>query len=305
MNSQIDWPIINDDFSELTLNAKTPTFDPFCYAPHILPSDIPSDFPREYRNQVQALLRHLPPTAVVSQLATSHRDSTGQLLHDAPVLNRPWEWIENLGEPATLEPKEEDKEREKGVPHSVKNSGSLSLDVFGARMTGDGILQNQQGEERIQANIRTFEDGLSADAMFKRDWRETRMEPEVAAFVDPSMGRVRNETGVPLGGAGSTHTIQGRLDKKSVARTSPASSVLSRSSAHGSAGSRRPSPGQSSLNRLSISTTGDTADVESSTGSSSQKTGSKRKAPTSDDEATLEGSSRGKKPKPKARAKKK
>ncbi|KAJ7668448.1 hypothetical protein DFH06DRAFT_1181718 [Mycena polygramma] len=269
---------------ELTLNAKTPTFDPFCYAPHILPSDIPSDFPREYRNQVQALLRHLPPTAVVSHLATSHRDpTTGLLLHDAPVVNRPWEWIENLGEPAVSEPKEEDKEREKkGLQYSVKNSGSLSLDVFGARMTGDGILQGQQWDERIQANIRTFQDGLSADAMFKRDWRETRMEPEVATLVDP--GRVRCDTGV-LGGAGSTHPIQGRLDKKSVPRTSPASSILSRSSAHGSAGSRRPSP---------------LADTESSTGSSSRKAGSKRKAPTSDDDTNAEGSSRGKKPKPKA-----
>ncbi|KAJ7039194.1 hypothetical protein C8F04DRAFT_1087468 [Mycena alexandri] len=282
---------------ELTANAKLATFEPFCHAPQLLPSEIPSDFPREYRNQIQALLRHLPPTAVVSQLATSHRDPSGQLLLDAPVLNRPWEWIENLGE---LDPKEDDKEREKerfGVQYSVKNSGSLSLEAFGARMTGDGILQTQQVDPRTQANIRTFQDGLSADAMFKRDWRETRMEPEISTLVDPNVGRVRNETSVPLGGAGSA---QGRLDKKSVPRTSPASSVLSRSSAHGSAGSRRPSPGQSSLNRLSISTMGDTADAESSSGSSSRRVGSKRKAPTSDDETTLEGTSRGKKAKPKA-----
>ncbi|KAJ7251846.1 hypothetical protein B0H12DRAFT_1202710 [Mycena haematopus] len=227
------------------------TFDPFAYAPSILP------------NQVQALLRHLPPTAV--------------LLYDAPVVNRPWEWIENLGEPTVLDAKEEDKER---LNHVVKNSGSLSLEAFGARMTGDGILQGQADDDRVQANIRTFQDGLSADAMFKRDWRETRMEPEVAALVDSSLGRVRGETSV-LGGAG----------------TSPASSVLSRSSAHGSAGSRRPSPGQSSLNRFLTST--ETADAEGSTGSSSRKAGSKRKAP-SDEETALEGSSRGKKPKPKA-----
>ncbi|KAJ7782856.1 hypothetical protein B0H16DRAFT_1494639 [Mycena metata] len=269
---------------ELTANAKLPTFDPFCHAPQLLPAEIPSDFPREYRNQYLS-----------SRL--SHRDSSGQLLLDAPVLNRPWEWTENLGE---LDPKEDDKEREKerfGVPYLVKNSGSLSLETFGARMTGDGILQTQQVDARTQANIRTLQDGLSADAMFKRDWRETRMEPEVGALVDPNVGRVRNETSVPLGGAGSA---QARLDKKSVPRTSPASSVLSRSSAHGSTGSRRPSPGQSSLNRLSISTMGDTADAESSTGSSSRRVGSKRKASTSDDETTLEGASRGKKAKPKA-----
>ncbi|KAJ7350313.1 hypothetical protein DFH08DRAFT_106631 [Mycena albidolilacea] len=277
---------------ELTLNAKTPTFDPFAYAPSIPPPGIPFDFPREYRNQVQVLLGHLPPNAVVSQLGTSHRDSNGQLLYDAPVLNRPWEWIENLGEPALLDPKEEEKEREN---KTVKNSGSLSLEAFGARMTGDSILEGQQTDERIQANIQTFQDGLSADAMFKRDWRETRMEPEVATLVDPSMGRLRGETSV-LGGAGSTQPIQGRLDKKAIPRTSPASSVLSRSSAHGSAGSRRPSPGLSSLNRSSTST--ETVDADGSTSSSSRKAGSKRKAPTSDDD--LEDSSRGKKPKPKA-----
>ncbi|KAJ7497070.1 hypothetical protein FB451DRAFT_214151 [Mycena latifolia] len=284
---------------ELTLNGKNPAFDPFVYAPHILPSDIPSDFPREYRNQIQSLLRHLPPIAAVSQLATSHRDVTGLLIHDAPVLNRPWEWIENLGEPAILDPKDDDKEREdKGrlkMQYLVRNSGSLSLDVFGARPTGDGILQVQDGDARIHANIRTFQDGLSADALFKRDWRETRMEPEVTNLVDASEGRIRSEANV-LGGAGSTHS--GRTEKRSVTKASPASSILSRSSAHGSTGSRRPSPGQSSLNRLSISTMGDTADADSSTtGSSSRKAGTKRKAPSSDDD--LETSSRGKRPKSK------
>ncbi|KAJ7128929.1 hypothetical protein C8R43DRAFT_1026393 [Mycena crocata] len=290
---------------ELTLNAKTPTFDPFCYAPHILPSDIPSDFPREYRNQIQTLLRHLPPTAVVSHLATSHRDPTGLLVHDAPVLNRPWEWIENLGEPALLDPRDDDKEREEKerlrVQYSVKNSGSLSLEVFGARVTGDGILQSQEGDARIQANLRTFQDGLSADTMFKRDWRETRMEPEVAVLVDASMGRVRSETST-LGGAGSAHLIQGRPDKRFITRASPASSILSRSSAHGSTGSRRPSPGQSSLNRLSISTLGEGDAESSTTASSSRKVGTKRKASGSDDETTLAGASRGKRPRPKAAA---
>ncbi|KAJ7502832.1 hypothetical protein B0H11DRAFT_1986564 [Mycena galericulata] len=290
---------------ELTLYVKTPNFDPFCYAPHMSPSDIPSDFPREYRNQIQALLRHLPPTAVVSHLATSHRDSTGLLIYDGPVVNRPWEWIENLGEPTVLDPKDEDKEREekerRRVQYLVKNSGSLSLDVFAARATGDGILQTQEADSRIQANIRTFQDGLSADPMFKRDWRETRLEPEVAALVDASMiGRARGEMSA-LGGAGVTHPVHARPEKRSLTRASPVSSILSRSSAHGSSGSRRPSPGQSSLNRLSISTMGETADGDSSTtGSSSRKVGSKRKAPPSDDDTTLEESSRSKRAKPKA-----
>ncbi|KAJ7209594.1 hypothetical protein GGX14DRAFT_630911, partial [Mycena pura] len=289
---------------ELTLNCKTPTSDPFCFAPHILPSDIPSDFPREYRNQIQALLSHLPPPRVVSQLAASHRDSaSGFLIPDGPVLNRPWEWIENLGEPTVLDPKEEEKERQEKdrlkMQYLVKNSSSMSLEVFGARMTGDGILQPSDGDARIQANIRTFQDGLSVDPMFKRDWRETRMEPELSALVAANVGTlVKTEAGGVLGGTGTVQSLQFRPEKKAPTKASPASSILSRSSAHGSVGSRRPSPGHSSLNRSSISTTGEPGD--GSTGSSSRKTSSKRKAPSSDDE---EGSSRGKKPKLKVAAK--
>ncbi|KAJ6602183.1 hypothetical protein B0H10DRAFT_2167359 [Mycena sp. CBHHK59/15] len=267
---------------ELTLNVKTPTFDPFCYSPQILPSDIPSDFPREYRAQLEALLPNFPPTAIVSQLATFHRDTTGQL---------------NLGEPALLDHKDEEKEKEEkerlGVQYLVKNSGSLSLDVFGARMTGDGILQAQEGDAKIQANLRTFQDGLSAEGIFKRDWRETRMEPEIAALVDASMGRVRNET-QQLGAAGAMHSIQGRPEKRWITRASPASSILSRSSAHGSTASRRPSPGS-------------LPDGDSSTtASSSSKVRSKRKAPTNDDDddddddddvVIVESSTRSKRPK--------
>ncbi|KAJ7690646.1 hypothetical protein B0H17DRAFT_1064288 [Mycena rosella] len=285
---------------ELTLNAKNPVFDPFFYAPHIFPPTSPPTFHASTETKSKRCFAIYLP-CVVSQLATSHRDSAGLLIHDGPVSNRPWEWIENLGDPAVLD--EEKTREEKGrlnVQSSVRNSGSLSLDVFGALPTGDAILQAQDGDARVQANIRTFQDGLSADAMFKRDWRETRMEPEVATLVDANIGRARSEANI-LGGAGSTHSIQGRTEKRSVTRSSPASSVLSRSSAHGSAGSRRASPGQSSLNRLSISTLGDTADGDSSTtGSSSRKAGTKRKAPSSDDDTALETSSRGKRPKAKA-----
>ncbi|KAJ7072521.1 hypothetical protein C8F01DRAFT_1104256 [Mycena amicta] len=254
---------------ELTHNSKTATFDPFTHAPHVLPADIPADFPREYRNQVQALLRHLPPPVLVSQLSTSHRDANGVLIHDAPVQNRPWEWIENLGEPIVVE-------EEKPL---LKNSGSVSLDLFGARMTGDVILESSEGDARIQANTRSFQDGLSVESLLKRDWRETRMEPDAAALVDGSIGaRVKNDV---------------RLDKK---RASPASSVLSRSSAH-SAGSRRASPG---LSRLS--TIGEADDGDSSMDSSSRQS-AKRKASNSDDE---ESALRARKTKPagKTRAKK-
>nr|GAT57732.1 predicted protein [Mycena chlorophos] len=234
---------------ELTQNSKTATSDPFAHSPHVLPTDIPADFPREFRNQVQALLRHLPPPAIVSQLSTAHRDVNGVLVPDAPVQNRPWDWIENLGEPIV-----NDEQR----PLALKNSGSVSLEYFSARMTGDSILDPAEDDQRTQANMRSFQDGLSTESVLKRDWRETRMQAEPASLIDGNVGaRLKSEP-------------------RSVKRTaSPASSVLSRSSAsaHGSAGSRRASPGPSRLS----------TDREVSLDSSS-RTGGKRKASNSEED---------------------
>ncbi|KAF7301177.1 Med12 domain-containing protein [Mycena indigotica] len=251
---------------ELVHNSRTSaTFDPFAHAPHVLPSDIPADFPREYRNQVQALLRHLPPPALVSQLATSLRDSSGGFTH-SPVHNRPWEWIENLGEP---NPVGDDK------PQSVRNSGSVSLELFAARLTGDVILQHADGDTRHMNNMRSFQDGLSTESVLKRDWSETRMEPDAASLVDGGLGGI----GARLRGGDIP------FDRR---RASPASSAISRASTHGSHGSRA-SPGPSRLTNIS-----------EDSGDSSFNQGTKRKA-TDDEEVAVKKA----KPAPKPRGKRK
>jgi len=298
-------------------DSKAVTFDPFRNYPDVPVSDIPSDLPPEYRNQLQSLLHYLPPIACVSNLSNSHRDSAGNLIHGTPVLSRPWEWIENLGEPSVLDPKEGEREREEKqrlkVQYLVKNSGSLSLDSFGARMTGDGILRNMDkfDDPRTEGNIRSLEDGLSAESVFKRDWRETRLELDVEASTVASTGRVKSETDHEMGGV-SSYVGQGRAERRSTPRASPASSILSRSSAHGSVVSLRRSPGQASLNRLSNSTVSEAIDMDSiTTASSSKKVSSKRKVATavSDDEIEIiegriaSGSASAKKPKARASTK--
>ena len=56
----------------------------------------------------------------------------------------------------------------------------LSFYLFNARVSGDGVLPQVLGNDlRIEANIRSFEDRLLAETVFKCDWRETRIELDV------------------------------------------------------------------------------------------------------------------------------
>jgi len=190
-------------------------------------SEIPCDMPPEYRRQVMAFLANIPTHTTVTNLINTFRDSHGNLVMGTPVVNRPWEWIENLGEP-TADPKEE-KERLQ-TPYLIKNSGSISLEHFNARITGDGIRQNllnngdelgpeaEHGHEVIEGCQRTFVDGLSEN-VFVRDWRESRLEPEISA-LEFSRGDL------------DTDHLMG-IDPNAIHhlnRPSPTSSIISRSS---------------------------------------------------------------------------
>lgn len=236
---------------EIPSDSKAANYDPFRNYPVLPASCLPTDTPPECLKQLMSLLPHLPSTTTVSNIVSSYRDSAGNLVHGTPVVNRPWDWIENLGEPTVQETKDRDRdfiERERlKVKYLVKNSGSLSLETFGARMTDDGILRNiiRGSNPRLEDDLRTFEDGLSSEGVLKRDWRETRV---VELDNESSVGRLKadidHENGLP--------TQSGlKIEIRSTPRASPASSVVSRSSARGSASSRKHSPGQQSLGRLS------------------------------------------------------
>ncbi|RDB24995.1 Mediator of RNA polymerase II transcription subunit 12 [Hypsizygus marmoreus] len=290
----IIYPLIIDTlyyiYDEIPTDPKA-TYDPFRNYPDIPISDLPFNLPSEYRKQLASLLPLLPVTATVLNLVNSHRDAEGKIVVGTSVVNRPWEWIENLGDPAIIDPKDDQREREtekSRMKYQVKNSGSLSLETFGARITGDGVLRDsgQELDSRTEQNLRCFEDGLSAENIFKRDWRETRVELEddLGSSGAGPKGEIFHD-----GGGTSFRSGVSRLEKRPTQRASPTSSVVSRISARGSAWQ---SPGQRPNSRQSNSTISDTIDVDSvTTGSSARRLpASKRKATSiaiSDDEIEI------------------
>ncbi|KAI6129405.1 hypothetical protein EDD16DRAFT_1690096 [Pisolithus croceorrhizus] len=271
---------------ELNSHSKSGTPDLFRFYPKHLNSELPSGVPAEFYAQLCSLLPQLPPNDVVKGLVHAYRDPSGQLAYGTSVQNRPWEWIENLGEPPVetgLRPRTEP---------AIKNVTSLSLEFFAARPTGDHILQtsvwgpNEDVPDlenmRLEGDLRAFEDGLSAESVYTRDWRETRLEAhrDIHAGVTENTGGDGNDDlGVLAIPPAQIHSVS--------RRPSPASSVRSRESAHGSIASLRQSPGMGAKAPLSaLSETME--DAEAST-TEVGVIGHKRKAETDDEVEIIEG----------------
>lgn len=254
---------------EMPIESKMGTFDPFEHYPDIPASSLPSDLPPEYRKQLLSILPELPGVASVDHLSNAHRDTNGNLVIDTPVLNRPWEWTENLGELVG--------DSGQGSREMVKNSSSLNLLAFGARMTGEAALPAAyQKDARIQESLRSFEDGFSSESLFQRDWRESRVKQSDEDLLGggTNVSRTRADEHNPM--SATSHT---RNDRRGTSKGSPAVSTVSRSSG-------RRSPGLSAFNRLSSSTISDIIDVDALpaiTGGSSSR-GKRKTAVESDDE---------------------
>ncbi|KAG9310600.1 hypothetical protein JVU11DRAFT_9164 [Chiua virens] len=88
---------------ELHSQSKTRTTDLFKYYPNMSENELPTDIPTGYYRQLFTFLPQLPPNKIVTDLVHAHRDISGLIVFGAPIQNRPWEWIENLGEPAVEE----------------------------------------------------------------------------------------------------------------------------------------------------------------------------------------------------------
>lgn len=249
---------------EIPQPAKPLSFDPFRHYPRAPISDLPADLPLEYHKQVLSLLSTLSTNNSVSDLVNSHFDGAGNLIFDQPVVNKPWEWIENLGEPSVIDgtavSKDEDRDREERARlktrYLVKNSGSLSLDFFGAKMTGDGVIENfaKDYDAQVENDMRAFEDGLFAEGILARDWRASRVDVEQEPSpTSASSGRaIQSIGGTSSSGDGdlesglaSGHVKSER--RSTPVRASPASSIVSRSSAKGSTTSLKQSPATRSM----------------------------------------------------------
>ncbi|KAG6829453.1 hypothetical protein H0H92_004513 [Tricholoma furcatifolium] len=289
--ASILYPLIIDTlyyvYDVLPTDMKAASYDPFHDYPDPTSLAIRPELPLEHRQQLESLLSFFPNHSSVHQIVNSHRDAGGNMVYGKPVVNRPWEWVENLGEPAVLDSSEEDKEREGRerleCKYAIKNTGSLSLELFAARLTGDGVVRGtSEVNHEALAKLQSFEDGLSAENLFKRDWRETRVSSEIDKFV--SAGRLPAD--IDQGMIGPAQ------DKRTTPRHSPAPSA-SRTPVHGSGGSMRQNS-QGPASRNSGSTISDVIDVDNimnPTANAKRPAVNKRKAPvaatTSDDEIEI------------------
>ncbi|KAG5646822.1 hypothetical protein DXG03_002199 [Asterophora parasitica] len=283
----IIYPLLIDTlyyiYDEIPVDLKATPYDPFHNYPDASVSDLPSELPVGCHKQLASLLPLHLTTASVSHMVNSHKDAVGNMIYGTAIVNRPWEWIENLGEPMAVDLTEADIEREEKERlesmYVVKNSASLSLDTFGTHITGEGVVKATHAtEHRRKGSLQSFGDGLSAENLFKRDWRETRVESEVEATAGVASGRPKGETDQDAGGVFQTGP------RTTTPRGSPSS--MSRGS-----GSVRQSP-QGTANRRSNSTISDVIDVDGITAAPSKRPlANKRKASlavaVSDDEIEI------------------
>jgi mediator of RNA polymerase II transcription subunit 12 len=269
-------------------DSKLTSFDPFQHYPNLSVADLPVELPFEYRNQISTLLAQCPPNSVVTNLVNTHHDAQGNEIFGPSVTNRPWEWIENLGESSVLDVKEDERGKKERFysKYLVKNSGSISLDHFGACLTGDGIKHDMATDNSIDSrtasSIRSFEDGCS-EHLFIRDWRESRLEWDVEPSPEalfPLRGELKHDaSGIS---DGLTATVQGQ-------RTSTPSSAVSRGSTQGTAtsSSMRQQQQQSPSHNSAVQEV-EIIDVDSVPTTSLRKESMKRKANVGDSDDEIE-----------------
>jgi mediator of RNA polymerase II transcription subunit 12 len=267
-------------------DSKSTSFDPFRNYPKFSVTDLPAELPFEYRNQISTLLAQCPPNSVVTNLVNTQHDAQGNEIFGSSVTNRPWEWIENLGESSVLDVKEDERGKGRSSSSSkylVKNSGSISLDHFGARLTGDGIKHDMSTtdsvDSRTASSIRSFEDGCS-EHLFIRDWRESRLEWDVEPSTDP-LFRIKGELDQDASGISDGLTIAQSQ------RTSPPSTGTASSSSM----RQQQSPSHTTHSRATNSTVHEIEiiDVDNVPTTSMRKESVKRKviAGDSDDEIEI------------------
>ncbi|ESK91038.1 rna polymerase ii mediator complex component [Moniliophthora roreri MCA 2997] len=250
----VAYPLLLDTLyyllDEIPNDSKAGVFDPFRAYPDMPVSALPSDLPHEYLLQLRSLLPELPTVSSIANLNIAHRDPAGQLVIGGNVVNRPWEWIENLGDAPGSEPKyQESSQRFLKGKEPVKNAGSLSLLTFGARTTGDTIMAHiPDSDARLQSSLRTFEDGLSYEPVFSRDWRESRLDLSDDLMKNENGSRTKGD--LSYESKSSPMALQSRGDQRITPRGSP---VSTSSHSRGSVASMRQSPGLAAPNRISSS----------------------------------------------------
>ncbi|KAI5116750.1 hypothetical protein M0805_001608 [Coniferiporia weirii] len=292
-------------FDEFPLDVRQ-TVDLFQHCPDIDASYFPINMPRDYRDLVGTLSKHTPQNPLIADLVYVTRDADGVLRPGTPVQMRPWEWIESLGDPPPTDAKEiqrEAEEREKlgATRHPVRNNTSIPLEAFGARATGESVRRLGMGMdgapphtgERLRS---LFEDDLSAESMYERDWRESRTAVSAQARGESSRGGVAAHGEGDEQGSTQTREQPHRRGTPGSHRGSPALSVRTSLGSRSSVGG--PPSAASSARRTespALTARGDPMDVDP-TPSAGGSTKGKRKAAaagvaTEDDDVVIVGES--------------
>ena len=233
---------------EISADTKPVGNDLFKHYPDFKLVELPPDMPRIYQQQIRFLLPYVPISDAVADLVYAWSDVDGNLVYGPAVMNRPWEWTESIGD-APGSPEDIESRRKLHVS-AIKNSGSVSLDLFNAIGTGEMLMN--YADEQVAANMRSFHDTMSSESLFTRDWIESRLSFD----DDPSAGaRVTRGEDDELG---SLPTFAG---------ASPAPSTRSRGS--GPNASAPPSRFHSPFSRISGATMSEAIDVDALTGSAS------------------------------------
>ncbi|KAF8530471.1 hypothetical protein BU17DRAFT_35400 [Hysterangium stoloniferum] len=156
-------------FDEIPRDTKAPTTDLFQYVANISPASLPFELPNIQRRRLASLLSFVPDDAYIKNLHQGWQSPTSNTFHFGPeVQNNPWEWAESI-EPAV------DTSVFTREKPELKNSSSIPLEVFGTQATGERVF-GEMTSDRDAAAARQLEDGLAADNVFERDWRETRVD---------------------------------------------------------------------------------------------------------------------------------
>jgi mediator of RNA polymerase II transcription subunit 12, fungi type len=225
-------------------------------------SELPADMSTEYRQQLRTLLPYTPPNESIVNLLQVSRDASG--ITSSTVVNRPWEWIENIGEIPTAEAHDSANHGQNRI--TVKNSAYVPLELFATRATGEAVVSNENA--RVETNLRSFQDNTSGESVFTRDWIASRVKIDHAGVAVRSRGEEDDQ----VGALPTFNTLDTNRYSSGSRMASPAGSVRSGNVSVSS--SRFPSP----LSRTSAATASDSIDVDGISSSASSRRQIKRKA---------------------------
>jgi hypothetical protein len=126
-------------------------------------------FPSAFRSRLDFILPWEPTNKYTENMFYA-KQSKDQLVIEGPVLARPWEWLDHntigTSTTATADTRSD----------VLVNNGSLSLHMFGIKLTGEKVRTSQDRYlDRARAEVRNGDNMISSESVFERDWIEGRV----------------------------------------------------------------------------------------------------------------------------------